>query len=238
MKAAIYLAACWASSAFALVQHDWSFERIPDSGLNDITFSFNVADAPRDTGFYFAQQFSFENNSEVAYTGIQPQSDVNGAKAIRAIFSTFQDGAMSRDPNCYKGADGGPGVSCAVLITGDYASTYNIRVTHVWVRTWRGTIINTSNGQETRIGQWTLPNVGRIENGQAGFVEYFPWNSMPSHECSNLPKTQVTFFNPTSRTHGASGGKIRKPYENQGCKGQVDFAVDSVDNGWKVQVGF
>ncbi|PHH64742.1 hypothetical protein CDD81_4004 [Ophiocordyceps australis] len=238
MKTATFMVACSASSAFALVQHSWSFKNAPASGLNDITFPINVANAPRARGFYFAQQFSFQNNPQVAYTGLQPQSDANGAKSLRAIFSTFQGGAKSQDPNCKSGADGGPGVSCAVLINGDYGATHNMRVTNVRGNTWRGTVINTSSGQETQIGQWTLPKAGKIKNGQAGFVEYFPWNAMPSHECSSLPKTEVTFDFPTSSTSGASGGQIKKPNENQECVGKVDFAVKNAGNGWDVQVGF
>ncbi|KAF9967142.1 hypothetical protein BGZ70_010665, partial [Mortierella alpina] len=62
------LAACVPSLAFALVGNDWKFDNAPADGLNDITFPFNMARAPRKSGYYFAQQFNFHNVKEVGYT--------------------------------------------------------------------------------------------------------------------------------------------------------------------------
>ncbi|KAG0223711.1 hypothetical protein BGW41_005422 [Actinomortierella wolfii] len=227
------------SLAFGLVGNDWKFQRAPADGLNDITFPFNLAKAPHTRGYYFAQQFNFHNTKEVGYTGLQPQPDKNGRAIIRGVFSSFQGGTTTNHPNCYLGADGGPGVSCAVLIEGDYNHTYETVVENIGGTTWRGTLVDTVTGTKTVIGEWTLPaGSGKIKNGQVGFVEYFIWNGQPSHTCDSLPFTEAVFFHPTSKTTGASGGKITSVYEYGDCVGKVKYSKTPVNGGFDIKVGF
>src|SRR4051812_8484793 len=45
----------------ALVGNHWVFDKIPDGGLDDITFLMDMHNAPHEYGFFFAQQFDFMN---------------------------------------------------------------------------------------------------------------------------------------------------------------------------------
>ncbi|RCI16120.1 hypothetical protein L249_3267 [Ophiocordyceps polyrhachis-furcata BCC 54312] len=239
MKPAALLLASSAPCALALVYNEWSFDQVPAAGLDDIIFPFNVATAPHKTGFYFAQQFSFKNLPDVGYTGVQPREDKGGAPILHFVFSTFQAGSTTTDSKrCKPGADGGPGVSCAIEIPADYRPDYYFKVANVGGATWRGSVIS-AGGREMTIGEWTLPKKGgKIQGSQVGFVEYYPWNSVSSHDCRHLPMTEATFGHPLSSTAGARGGRTRKPFEKRDCVGKVGFSVKEVKDGWKVKVGF
>ncbi|KAG0306752.1 hypothetical protein BGZ98_001760 [Dissophora globulifera] len=239
LTAAVVLASWVPSLGFGLVGNGWKFDSAPSSGLSDVTFPFNIANAPHKSGFYFAQQFNFKNGANVGYTGLQPRPDSNGNSVIHAAFSSFQSGTTSSHPNCSNGADGGPGVSCAVDINGDYNHTYNLVVENTIGTTWRGTLVDTMTGGSTVVGEWTLPQgAGRIINGQLGFVEYYTWNGQPSHTCDSLPFTEATFYSPTSKTSGASGGRITYVYEYGDCVGQAGYSVTKVSGAYDIKVGF
>jgi len=227
------------STVLALIGNSWEFASAPSTGLKDVTFPFNIAHAPHESGYYFAQQFNFLGVPDVGYTGLQPRPDSNGKSIVHAAFSSFQKGTTTGHPNCHDGADGGSGVSCAVDIEGDYSHTYNLVVETSGARTWKGTLVDTVTGSATVVGEWTLPSgAGNIKNGQLGFVEYYPWNGQPSHTCDSLPKTEATFFYPTSKTSGASGGSIPKPYEYGDCIGKAGYSATQVSSGWDIKVGF
>ncbi|KAF9967141.1 hypothetical protein BGZ70_010664 [Mortierella alpina] len=233
------LAACVPSLAFALVGNGWKFDKAPADGLNDVTFSFNMAKAPHKSGYYFAQQFNFHNVKDVGYTGLQPREDSRGNTIIHAAFSSFQQGTTSKHPNCHNGADGGPGVSCAVDIKGDYRDKYSLVVKNVGGTTWRGTLVNDRTRRPTVVGQWTLPaGAGKIVNGQVGFVEHYKWNDGKPHACNTLPFTEATFYHPTSKTRGARGGKITQVYEYGNCVGKVRFSAKKQAKAYKIRVGF
>ncbi|GAO15641.1 uncharacterized protein UV8b_01493 [Ustilaginoidea virens] len=234
------LAAVAPQMGLALVGNSWSFSGSPRNGLRDITFPFNMAGAAHDSGYYFAQQFSFIGIPEVSYCGIQNRPNVHGKSIVHGVFSTFQGGATTTDKNCHLGADYGPGVSCAVDFVGDYKHTYNIVVRHRNDTTWTGTAVDTVTGHAVHIGSFTLPSdAGGIDaGGQMGFVEYFPWNG-GTHKCSDLPKNTVTMYSPTSKTAKAGKGTMDQPYEYGDCVGQVDFSTSAAgSNGWKIAVGF
>ncbi|OAQ34199.1 hypothetical protein K457DRAFT_902139 [Linnemannia elongata AG-77] len=233
------LASCVPSLGFALVGNDWSFAKAPVDGLKDITFPFNMAKAPHKSGFYFAQQFNFHGIEDVGYTGLQPREDQNGKSIVHAAFSSFQAGTTTKHPNCHTGADGGPGVSCAVDIVSSYLHTYKITVENIGDTTWRGTLIDTLTRKATVIGEWTLPQgAGKIVNGQMGFVEYYTWNGQPSHTCDSLPYTQAFFYHPTSKTAGAKDGKVTKVYEYGDCVGKAGYVVKERSTGYDIKVGF
>ncbi|KAH8171380.1 hypothetical protein LIA77_08147 [Sarocladium implicatum] len=240
MKSTIaILAAIAPQSGLALVGNSWSFSGSPSDGLKDVTFPFNMAGAAHEDGYYFAQQFNFQSIPDVGYCGIQNRRNSNGKSIVHAVCSSFQDGATTDDPKCHQGADGGPGVSCAIDFVGSYDVTYNITVEHVSGTKWKGAAVNTQTGDRFHIGSWTLPSkAGGIKNGQAGFVEYYPWNSSGEHQCSHLPKTGVTMYDPSSKTAEAAQGRIDRPFEYGDCEGEVDFKVGQVEQGYKIQVGF
>ncbi|KAJ5970891.1 uncharacterized protein N7479_000809 [Penicillium vulpinum] len=218
--------------ATALVGHSWSVEGVPEDGMREITFPINIANAPHEVGFYFAQQFTFTGQSDVGYTGLQPQVDSTGGSVVHAAFSSFVPGSTSTDANCSDGADGGPGVSCAVNIDGTYANTYHLNVKNSEGTTWVGTLIDSVTGEETHIGSYTLPAITKgIEASQLGFVEYF----LGTKECGDLPKTAVTFGNPI--VEGLIG-TIDVPYEYGDCVGKSAFETHPVEDGVEISVGF
>ncbi|KAK3196270.1 hypothetical protein K4F52_000650 [Lecanicillium sp. MT-2017a] len=225
--------------AQGLVGVNWNFPNDKSGGLNDVTFGFNMANAEHESGYYYAQQFNFDGVKDVGYTGVQPRADKNGKSIVHAVFSSFVAGTKSTSATCHDGADGGAGVSCALDFEGDYSHTYNNVIENVGGTTWRGTIVDTVTGTSRVIGEWTLPSgAGAMKTHQLGFVEYYPWNAQPSHSCASLPKTQVAFYNPTSKTSGAGQGKVSKPYEYGDCKGEVAFSTSNISGGVTCQVGF
>ncbi|KAG5932568.1 hypothetical protein E4U53_001261 [Claviceps sorghi] len=225
-------------AALALVGNDWSFSGSPKGGLKDVTFPFRMHGAAHNSGYYFAQQFGFENITQLSYCGIQNRPNSGGKSIVHAVFSTFQGGSTTGDRNCHYGADGGAGVSCSKEFVGNYNAVYNIVIKHVSGTTWRGTAVDTSTGKSVHIGSFTLPSsAGGILSSQVGFVEYFPWNA-GTHQCRNLPKTAVTMYDPFSRTPGAGVGRIGKPYEYGDCVGKVAFATSKVAKGYEITCGF
>ena len=239
LTTAALLALCAPSLAFGLVGNGWSFKKAPTTGLNDITFPFNMAHAPTVSGFYFAQQFNFLNVKEVGYTGLQPIPNAKGKNMVHAVFSSFQGGTTTKHKNCHMGADGGAGVSCALEVPGNYKHNYQMEIKNIGGTTWRGTLIDTVKNKSVVVGEWSLPaGAGKLANGQVGFVEYYIWNGQPSHTCDSLPKTEATFFNPTSKTKGASGGNITSVYEYGDCVGKAGYHLKKVSNGYDIKVGF
>ncbi|EPE05884.1 gp24-like protein [Ophiostoma piceae UAMH 11346] len=195
----------------ALASVTWRMPNVPEEGLSDITFPINIANAPHTSGYYFAEQFGFKNESHVGYTGLQPRADANNQTIIHGVFSSFITGSTSEDPNCSDGADGGNGVSCSFEFVGDYADTWNMVVNTTGGNTWTGTAVNTRTGVGKHIGSYTLPDsVGGISDSNFGFVEYYPWNSNPSLTCADIPFTQGTLFAPISKStkNGTATGTV------------------------------
>jgi hypothetical protein len=219
----------------ALVGITWSVNN-SSKPLQEITFPMNIANASHESGFYFAQQYSFKNQKDVGYTGLQPRSDTNSKPKLHAAFSSFIAGTTSTDPNCSDGADGGAGVSCAIDIEGSYAHTYLLHVNNTAGTTWTGTLIDAVSGNETRVGSYTLPEgSGGIEGDQMGFVEYYPWNAAGGHSCKDLPRSAVTFGKPVSP---GRVGALKDAYEYGDCVGQVGFETHRTLRGVEVSVGF
>ncbi|EFY94998.1 hypothetical protein X797_010539 [Metarhizium robertsii] len=245
MKCSLTTVAAFAPQlGLALVGNDWSFPGRPwdgsSDGLRDITFPFNMAGASHDSGYYFAQQFNFHNVPDVGYCGIQNRPDDNGKSIVHAVFSSFQEGTTAdiNDENCHDGADGGPGVSCSVQVTGDYSHTYLLVIENNHGTTWTGTVVNTVTGNRTRVGTYTLPyGAGGIQPRQVGFVEYYPWN-VGGPDCSQLPKTEVTMYDPWSNTPGVGNGTMGRPYEYGQCVGRVKFSSQKLPDGYNIDVGF
>ncbi|KAJ8074380.1 hypothetical protein AAF712_011923 [Marasmius tenuissimus] len=223
----------------ALVGIDWSMAKTPSSGLKDITFPINMANAAHESGYYYAMQYGFVDLNDVGYTGIQPRPDKSGQSIVHGVFSSFVPGTTTSDSQCTPGADGGPGVSCSVEIPSSYADTYNFVVNNTEGTTWAGTMVDTATGKETHIGSWTLPSgSGGIQSSQVGFVEYYLWNDGGDHPCNTLPKTEVFFGTPTTRTGGAGPGSLGNAYEYGDCVGQVKFSQVHTAEKVSVKVGF
>ncbi|KAM3504579.1 hypothetical protein MY11210_008298 [Beauveria gryllotalpidicola] len=228
---------------------DWEFDKTPSDGLKDITFGFNMANSTPQTGFYYAQEFSFggiQNPTDpkawpaLAYTGVQPREVKDGRPIVHAAFSSFIANTTTTSSTCHGGADGhSDGVSCSVEFPGDYSHTYNIVVENTAGTTWRGTIVDAETAESHVIGTWTLPAGAKgINHSYIGFVEYYPWNGEQSHVCENLPRAAVTFYNPTSKTYGAGTGKISKAYQSGDCVNKEDYYTSQVSEGVYIEAGF
>ncbi|KAJ6785045.1 hypothetical protein PWT90_11086 [Aphanocladium album] len=49
------------SACIAGIGHSWSFDGSPTGGMQDVTFGFDVSRAAHRRGYYFANQFKFQN---------------------------------------------------------------------------------------------------------------------------------------------------------------------------------
>ncbi|KAA8649361.1 uncharacterized protein ATNIH1004_005262 [Aspergillus tanneri] len=183
----------------------------------------SIKDAIHEEGWYFAQDFEFIESETV----------------IHAVFSSFVNGTISQDANCHNGADGGPGVSCAIDLPGNYSNMYHLRVQNTRGTTWNGTLINTVTGIETHIGSYTLPtgSLG-IQGTQLGFVKWWPFNNGLPATCESLSQTLVVFGVPTTSTDGVGPGELENAYEVYDCAGKQDFKSQRLSDGVEVKVGF
>ncbi|ATY64219.1 hypothetical protein CCM_04405 [Cordyceps militaris CM01] len=236
---ALVIASLAPSACLAGIGHSWSLSA-PAGGLKDITFPFGVANAAHKRGYYFANQFNFQNVQQVSYTGVQPQTDSNGQATIRGVFSSFQGGTTSSHPNCSNGADGGAGVSCAVTLkVKDFSGRFDCVIENIGGTKWRGTLKNAVTGQSAVIGEFVQPaGAGGIVGNQMGFLEYFLANGNPNFKCSDQFKTQVDYYFPTSKTAGAGAGTIAKPYQYGSCVDQQGFSTTAGPNYWTIKTGF
>lgn len=214
----------------------WSIPGTPADGLRDITFpmTVNKATAHQD-GIYFAQQFGFTNAADVGYTGLQPRANSGGSERLSARFSNFVAGSTTNDPLCHEGADGGPGVTCAVDFDAVYGHRYDIKVERTGTDTWTGTARDTVTGKETHLGTYTLPaGSGNLRGSQGGFVEYYA--GIPS--CAEMPRSDVVFGGPTSGDAGGLSGTARANYEYSDCVGESGYHAEDDGAGTHVTRGF
>ncbi|OEV05604.1 hypothetical protein AN216_02815 [Streptomyces oceani] len=212
----------------------WSIDGVPESGLTNITFpiTVNKATAHQD-GIYFAQQYNFAN--AMGYTGLQPRENSGGSERLSARFSTFTAGASTSDPLCHEGADGGPGVTCAVDFDAVYGHTYDVTVERSGTNTWTGTATDTVSGESTHLGTYTLPEgSGNLQGSQGGFVEYYL--GIPS--CAEMPRSDVVFGGPTSTDAGGLSGASRANYEYSDCVGEANYQAERNGRGTHVTRGF
>lgn len=220
----------------------WSFANVSSSGLKDITFPMAMPHAKHENGLYFAQQFGLVGVDDVGYTGLQPRSDTsNGTSIVHAAFSSFVPGTTTTDTeNCSDGADGGPGVSCAVDVPAPYLHPYSLVVKNTHGTTWTGTLVDAVLGNGTHIGEYTLPaGTGGIQASQIGFVEYFLFNAEKQWGCSKMPRADVTFWPPRTNTSRLSVGELGKPYSYGDCDEEGNFRTTQVGGkGYRVTVGF
>ncbi|MGY1439838.1 hypothetical protein DQ392_16390 [Streptomyces reniochalinae] len=212
----------------------WSIDNTPSSGMTNITFpvTVNPATAHKE-GIYFAQQYSFADG--MGYTGLQPRENSGSNERLSARFSTFTQGATTSDPLCHEGADGGPGVTCAVDFDAVYGHRYDIKVERTGTDTWSGTATDTVTGEATHLGTYTLPaGSGDLQGSQGGFVEYYL--GVPS--CAEMPRSDVVFGGPTSTDAGGLSGTSRANYEYSDCVGESGYQAENDGAGTHVTRGF
>ncbi|WP_419999871.1 hypothetical protein [Streptomyces boninensis] len=213
---------------------NWSLPGTPADGLSNITFPITVnPETAHKAGIYFAQQYDFAN--AMGYTGLQPRENSGGKERLSARFSTFTAGATTSDPLCHEGADGGPGVTCAVDFDAVYGHRYDIKVERTGTNTWSGTARDTVSGASHHLGTWTLPDgSGNLKGTQVGFVEYYL--GIPS--CAEMPRSDVVFGGPTSSDAGGLSGTTRASHEYSDCVGEGNYKAADDGSGTHVTRGF
>ncbi|KAF9430882.1 hypothetical protein BGZ94_002723 [Podila epigama] len=228
LTAAVALLASFAPSlVFASVAINWSFTT---NGLTDIKFPFNIAKAPKEEGYFFAQKFDFDGQFSPSFIGLQPRPDANGQPVIRTVFSSLVQGTETNDQNCQHGADGGSGVGCGVDFSAPYDHTFDLEVRKAEGTTWQGWIVDTVTGEKVIIGSWTLPEgSGAIKGSRTGILEYYGTQS-----CDTLPYTSVVFGTPTS-TVGT--GSLGDAFEYGQCDGQAAFKQQRTNEGVEISIG-
>ncbi|GAA2068625.1 hypothetical protein GCM10009801_17030 [Streptomyces albiaxialis] len=212
----------------------WSIGNTPSEGLSNITFPITVnPGTAHKEGIYFAQQYDFAD--AMGYTGLQPRENSGGKERMSARFSTFTAGATTSDPLCHEGADGGPGVTCAVDFDAVYGHRYDIKVERTGTDTWSGTATDTVNGRSTHLGTWTLPEgSGNLQGSQGGFVEYYL--GIPS--CAEMPRSDVVFGGPTTTDAGGLSGTSKANYEYSDCVGESGYKAEPDGAGTHITRGF
>ncbi|KAF4475761.1 zinc finger odd-paired-like (opl) [Fusarium agapanthi] len=216
------------------------FKKFPSVGIDDITFPMKMQKTPREDGLYFAQQFGWKGINDIGYIGLQPRPDKNGRQVIHAAFSSFQKGTTSTHKHCTAGADGGPGVSCKIDIYGNYSHLQHLTVKHIGGTRWRGVLTDTVARTSNVIGEYTLPSSARkLTNGQVGFMEYYVWNDGEKHHnCTSQHFGRVFIGDPTTKTSGASGGKISDVYQAGECVNKLNLKATRNPHGYQIQAGF
>ncbi|KAB8213168.1 hypothetical protein BDV33DRAFT_185304 [Aspergillus novoparasiticus] len=199
-----------------------------------------MKDSVRERGWYYAQSFLFGGSSKGAYIGLQPRPNNANGPVIHAAFSSFINGTTTRDANCHDGADGGPGVSCAIDILGDYSHIYDLKVQNTGGTTWTGTLIDTVTKVETHIGRWTLPTgTTGIKGSWVGFVEWWPFNDRRKRpQCESLRHTSILFDAPRTSTPGAGIGHLGRAYEVYDCSGKQNFRQERNGTALNITVGY
>ena len=242
MKTTQILLSILPTLATANVGLNWNIANVSSSGLKEITFPIAMPHAKHEKGIYFAQQFEFSGANDIGYTGLQPSSDTSNNSIVHAVFSSFVPGTTSTDKkNCNDGADGGPGVSCAVNVSATYSHTYNLVIKNTHGTTWTGTLVDAVLGNATHIGSYTLPTgTGGIKSSHMGFLEYFLFNAEKEQGgCSKMPRADVTFWPPRTNISRLSVGKLEEPYPYGGCEGEDNFRTTQVGGGgYRVTIGF
>lgn len=207
---------------------------VPNNDVKHITFPMSIADAPHQTGYYFMQYWILAGHNTGNYIGLQPRPDSSpGNSVIHGTFSTFVPGSTINDPtHCHDGADGGPGVSCAVDFAGTYAHTYNLEVSNTQGTTWNGTAVDTVTGERIFIGSFNLPaGSGTTIAWHTASVEYYV--STPA--CNAFPHTSVVFGVPKT---DAGVGTLGEPYEVGACAGKDNFQwTRNGDGGVQITAG-
>ncbi|CEJ82393.1 hypothetical protein VHEMI02459 [[Torrubiella] hemipterigena] len=236
---------CLATEAAAgfghIINQVSSFAHSNTGGLSDITFPIQLGQVKHTSGFYFAQTwyFNIKASETAAYIGLQPRPDSNGQTVLHAAFSSFVAGTKTTHPNCYSGADSGAGVSCAVEIPqASYDHVWDLTVASVGNNTWRGTMTDSVTKAAYEIGVWTIPSPALITKNQIiNFFEYYPFNAVGVPDCKTLPKADVTFYLPTSKT--GSHASYRTPYEVGDCQKKANVAWKQLASGaWSQSAGF
>lgn len=235
------LPAAFAAPALSqgMVGWSWEMDNAPETGLKDIVFPMAISGSPNEKRYYYAHQFQFKGVDDVGYAGLQPQENQTDGTAIRGVFSSFIEGTTSDDENCSDGADGGAGVSCGVVFTGDYDHTYHLAVRNTGGTTWSGTLIDVDTGKETHIGEYTIPSGTRgITNGDKnlGFIEDY----VGVTECTSVKQGAVQLGDPFTETMPDVSGQIAEPYEYGPCPEKASFKSNrnEADDGWEMTIGW
>ncbi|ODV79532.1 uncharacterized protein CANTADRAFT_20839 [Suhomyces tanzawaensis NRRL Y-17324] len=193
-------------------------------------------------GYYYGTQFFFSGTNEVGYYGPQPRKE---GTTNHLTFSVFGYGPYSDHPNCYKSADGGPGVSCAVDFPWEYGKNYTTEVTRTaqnddGSNRWTGTLVDGETGEKlVTIGEyWTPKNYSLLQTGGNTFDELY---AIDHYRDSCMPVSSYVGFYPVqSQEDGTSFTPTLDAWDNLDLR--VDAcaraANESNQQGWNIPGGF
>ncbi|MEU8566826.1 hypothetical protein AB0C51_00425 [Streptomyces pathocidini] len=189
----------------------------PADGLDNISYHLTINQEPT-INMFFAQAFYFKNG-QVGYMGMQPRPDGNDL----ALFSIFGAGASTTDPNCRAGADGGDGVSCAIVYPHQTGRQYRLKVQNIGDSKWEGIVRDSVTGASTRIGSWTVSSsAGKLKPNGTMFME--AWQQVA--DCNAVPKASAYFSNPQG-----NGSSLRGSFTSAvllgPCKDKAGYTIGS-----------
>ncbi|ODV80023.1 uncharacterized protein CANTADRAFT_25777 [Suhomyces tanzawaensis NRRL Y-17324] len=194
-------------------------------------------------GYYYGTQFYFEGTNDVGYSGPQPR--VEGT-TNHLTFSVFGHGPFSHHPNCGSGADGGPGVSCAVDFPWEYGKNYTTEVARTahndtdGSNRWTGTLIDDETGDRVVIGEyWTPKNYSLLTTGGVTFSELYTWRPTKSKPC--IPRnTYIGYYPVYYLTDGRNFTASIYTFDNIGVLGDACARAAKQPNqqAWTIPGGF
>lgn len=216
-----------------IVSVPYTFKDAPEDGFDSMTFTVRISEAPQTCAFYYTQQFKLVHGNG-GYIGLQPRENGQGL----AVFSLLGKDTMPASPNCRKGADGNPGVSCSTRIKLDYMQDYSLTVARdkADYSLWKGTIKNVATGKKTVIGAWRPTSSAKgIKANGSGFVEYVPHVT----DCADIPYTKGYFGAPSARAPNGNrfSGTIGHLTTYGKCK-RIPFSTIRTDGGSSVELSF
>ncbi|MFJ4686209.1 DUF3472 domain-containing protein [Streptomyces sp. NPDC088789] len=214
-------------------QHFIHLDYTVPKDLSEYTYTVAVS-TPAATDDVFYAHYIWGEGDTGYYSGIQPHP--NGKAGVR--FSYFGPDAKPDSHNCSGGADGDPGVTCAIDdLVYEVGRQYTIttqKTTNADGVTYTGTIKDLTSGDERTIGRWLLPRgfAGFITSGNA-FIEKFSGIST----CADIPGVSVAYtgiaadqdpVNFTPVTHPATDEAGEDVYT---CENVSEYTVTTPANG-------
>jgi hypothetical protein len=127
--------------------------------------------------------------------------------SVRIVYSVFGGGSRpGGSPNCVWGADGGPGVSCAIDLyfeagTSGRIESRVIGITPEGERHWEGTFVNEQTGVSAFTGDfYTDASYGSLYGSCFQWLEWWPFNSdgLTPDQRACHPSFTVRFGAPTA----------------------------------------
>ncbi|KAJ3491964.1 hypothetical protein NLG97_g5491 [Lecanicillium saksenae] len=234
MKTSLALATLGLAPVFGhAVGLQWSLDRAPQSGLNDIVFPLDFTNAAHIAGYEYAVEFSFANARSTATTVAFRTGSKNATSVDTITLSSPSLGLLPqqpKEPNCERGS-GSDGrneqVHCLVMNKNGYHSSYNLAIKRMAPSTWVATLKDVRTGITTHIGSFNYAQNGNIATNGNMYI-----NAVTT--CNKLRSTEVAFGGPTSQNTNTDYGFGSVQLENRylfACGKKSDVKASTVGHG-------